>query len=86
MYDFLNTWFCQRDVHHGKSTLHLFLGTTHCDQAMERSAPSTTTQPYYTSPYIATSAVSFIPVVLLAVWNPAEKVQVLASMSVQLDS
>ena len=45
-----------------------------------------TIQPYCTSPYIATSAVSFILVALLAAWNPAERMQVLASMSVQLDT
>ena len=83
---FLTLFFRQRDVHHGKSTLHLLLGTTHFDQEMEHSVPSTTTQLYYTSPYIATSAVNFILVVPLAVWNPPEKVQALASMSVQLDS
>lgn len=52
---------------------------------MELSAPSMTTRPYYTFPYIVTSAVNFILVVLLAVWNPVEKVQVLASMSVPPD-
>ena len=73
--------FCQRDVHHGKSVLRPLRGTIHLDQAMEPSAPSMTIQPYYTSPYIATSAVTFILAVLSAVWIPAEKVLDLASMS-----
>lgn len=78
---FLTLSFCQRDVHHGKSIFRPLRGTIHFDQAMEPSAPSTTTQPYYTSPYIATSVVTFILAVLSAVWIPAEKVPGLASMS-----
>lgn len=81
---FLTLGFANRDVHHGKLLLCLLLRTTHFDQATEPSVPSTTIQLYCTFPYIATSAVNFILAVLLAAWSPAERVQVLASMSMQL--
>lgn len=58
------------------------LGTTHFDQATVPSVHSMTIQLSCTSPYIATSAVSFILVVPLVAWSPAEKDQALASMSI----